>query len=64
MMFSSCFYSLLCRWLVSSLLYKNRIAVCLCCGGWFDVYGMMVSVRVGFPWIDSFMLSWVLCMVV
>jgi hypothetical protein len=47
-LFSLCLYSLLCSWLVSSLLYKNLIAAYLCCGGWFDVHGMMVSVKVSF----------------
>ena len=25
---------------------------CLCWGGWFDVYGMMLSVNVGFPYME------------
>ena len=26
--------------------------VCLCWGGWFDVYGMMLSVNVGFLYME------------
>jgi len=25
---------------------------CLCCGGWFDVYGMILSVNVGFLYME------------
>jgi hypothetical protein len=57
-------YSSSCSWYVFSLLYKNLTAAYLCCGGWFDVYGMMVSVKVGFLKIDIFTLPCVLCMVV
>jgi hypothetical protein len=31
-----------------SLLYRNLIAAYLCWAEWFEVYGMMVSVNVGF----------------
>ena len=36
-MFTSCWYSSLLRWYEFSLLYRNRIAEYLCCGGWFEV---------------------------
>jgi hypothetical protein len=36
-------------------LYRNLIAEYLCCGGWFDVYGISVSVKVGFLNIEIFM---------
>jgi len=36
------------------LLYRNLIAEYLCCG-WFDVYGISVSVRVDFLNIEIFM---------
>jgi len=47
-MFSSVLYSSSCKLYVFSLLYKNPIAAYLCRAGWFEVYGMMVSVNVGF----------------
>jgi len=37
-----------------SLLYKNLIAVNLCWMGWLDVYGMIVSVNIGFLYMDIF----------
>jgi len=30
------------------MVYRNLIAEYLCCGGWLDVYGISVSVKVGF----------------
>jgi len=47
-MFFSCWCSLSCRWYEFSLLYKNLTAAYFCCVGWFEVYGMRVSVYVGF----------------
>jgi len=41
---------------VLSLLYKNLFAANLCWVGWLDVYGMIVSVNVGFLYMD--MLYW------
>jgi hypothetical protein len=35
------------------LLTMYRIAACLCSGGWQDVLGMMVSVAVGFLYIEG-----------
>ena len=45
-----------------SLLYKNFTVVYLCCVGWLEVYGMMVSVKVGFLYMEVFMPVGVLCM--
>jgi len=36
-------------------MYKNLIAEFLCYGEWFDVYGISVSVKVGFLNIETFM---------
>jgi len=36
-------------------LYRNLIAEYLCRGGWFDVYGISVSVTVSFLNIEIFM---------
>jgi len=47
-MFFSCWCSLSCTWYNFSLLYKNLTAAHFCCIGWFEVYGMRVSVYVGF----------------
>jgi len=44
-------------------LYKNLIAEYLCCGGWFHLYGIRVSVKVGFLNIEIFMPGGVLWMV-
>jgi len=41
-------YSSLCRLYVLSLLYRNLMAAYLCWVGWFEEYGMIVSVKVGF----------------
>jgi len=35
-------------------LYRNLIAAYLCCVSWFEVYGLMVSVNVGFLWTEIF----------
>ena len=35
-----------------SLLYRYLMLACLCWGGWFDVYGMMLSVNVGFLYME------------
>jgi hypothetical protein len=37
---------------VLSQLYKNLTAANLCWMGWLDVYGMIVSVNVGFLYMD------------
>jgi hypothetical protein len=39
---------------VLSLLYGNFTVACLCCVGWLEVYGMMVSVKVGFLYMEVF----------
>ena len=41
-------YSLCCKLYEFSLLYKYLTAAYLCCMGWLEVNGMMVSVKVGF----------------
>ena len=41
-------YSSLCRLYLLSLLYRNLMAAYLCWAGWFEEYGMTVSVKVGF----------------
>jgi hypothetical protein len=63
MVFSSSSFSYFSRSYVCSLLYRNCIAAYLCCVGWFEVYRMMVSVRVGFLYIEVFMSVGVLCKV-
>jgi hypothetical protein len=49
MVFTSSLYSSLCRWYVFSLLCRNLMAAYLCWAGWFEEYGMDVSVKEGFP---------------
>ena len=46
--YSSSLYSSSCKWYFFSLLYRNLIEAYLCWAGWFEVYGMIVSVYVGF----------------
>ena len=53
-MFSSVLYSSSCKLYVFSLLYRNLNAEYLCWAGWFEVQGMMVSVNVGFLYMDIF----------
>jgi len=48
MVSSSSLYSSSFNLYVFSLLYRNLIAPYLCWAGWFEVYGMIVSVNVGF----------------
>ena len=45
---SSFLYSSSFKLYVCSLLYKNLAAAYLCWAGWFEEYGMIVSVKVGF----------------
>jgi hypothetical protein len=47
---------------VLSLLYRNFTVAYLCCMGWLEVYEMMVSVKVGFLYVEVFMPVGVLCM--
>jgi len=54
MMLSSRSCSCFCRLYVLSLWYRNLIAAYLCCVGWLDVYGKMVSMKVGFLNMDVF----------
>ena len=46
-----------------SLLYRYLMLACLCWGGWFDVYGMILSVNVGFLYMEVVHLVGVLSMV-
>ena len=39
---------LLVKLYVFNLLYRNLTAAYLCCVGWLDMYGIMVSVKVSF----------------
>jgi hypothetical protein len=48
MVSSSCWYLSASKLYMFNLLYRNLTAVYLCCVGWLDVYGIMVSVKVGF----------------
>jgi len=48
MLFSSSWYSSSCKSYDFNLSYKNLMAAYLCRVGWFEVYGIMVSVNVGF----------------
>jgi hypothetical protein len=45
---SSALYSTFCRWCVFSLLYRYLMAACLFWDGWFEEYGMILSVKDGF----------------
>jgi hypothetical protein len=63
MVFSSRLYSSSCSWYLFSLWYRNLTAAYLCYGGWFEVYGMIVSINVGFLKI-KILTYCALCMVV
>jgi len=60
---SSSLYSFSFRWYVLSLLYRNLIAAYLCWAGWFEEYGMIVSVKVGFLFMEVTQLVGVLWIV-
>ena len=47
-----------------SLLYRNLTAAYLCWAGWFEVYGMIASVNVGFLCMEITQLVGVLWIVV
>ena len=36
-----------------SLLYRYLVAACLCWGGWFEEYGIMLSVKEGFLYMEA-----------
>jgi hypothetical protein len=61
MVFSSCLLSSFSRPYVCSLLNRKRTAEYVCCAEWLEVYGMMVSVKVGFLYIEVFRSVAVLC---
>ena len=63
MVFSSYLYSSLCRWYVFSLLCRNLMTAYLCWARWFEEYGIMVSVKEGFPYMEIFHLEGVLWIV-
>ena len=46
-----------------NLLYRNGIVAYLCWVGWLEVYGMIVSVNVGFLYMAFLHSVWVLSMV-
>jgi len=56
LVFTSSLYSYLCRWYVFSLLCRDLMAVYLCWAGWFEEYGIMVSVKEGFLYMEIFQL--------
>jgi len=56
MVFTSSLYSSLCRWCVFSLLCRNLMVAYLCWAGWFEEYGIMVSVKEGFLYMEIFQL--------
>jgi len=63
MMFTSSLYSSFCRWYVFNLLYRNLMAAYLCWAGWFEEYGIIVSVKEGFLYMEIFQLVGVLWIV-
>ena len=48
---------------MSNLLYRNLIVAYLCWVGWLEIYGMTVSVNVGFLYTAILQLVWVLLIV-
>ena len=60
---SSLLYSSSCMLYVFSLLYMNLMATYLCWAGWLEDYEMIMSVKVGFLYMDVFQLMGVLWMV-
>ena len=52
MMLISSLYSFLCMWHVFSLLCRYLIAAYLCWAGWLEEWGIIVSVKVGFLYMD------------
>ena len=63
MVSTSYMYSFLCRWYVFSLLYRNLMAAYLCWAGWLEEYGMTVSVKVDFLYMEDTQLVRVLWIV-
>ena len=63
MMFNSSLYSSFCRWYVFGLLCRNLMAAYLCWAGWFEEYGIIVSVKVGFLYTEIFQLVGVMWIV-
>jgi hypothetical protein len=61
MMFTSS--SSFCKWYVFNLLCRNLMAVYLCWAGWFEEYGIIVSVKEGFWYMEIFQLLGVLWIV-
>ena len=52
MVLISSLYSLLCRLYVFSLLYRNLMAAYVCWAGWLEEYDMIVSMKVGFLYME------------
>ena len=63
MMFTSSLYSFFCRWYVFNLLCRNLTAAYLWWAGWFEEYGIIVSVKEGCLYMEIFQLVGVLWMV-
>ena len=63
MVSDSLLYSSFCRLYVFSLLWRDVVAVYLCLAGWFEEYGMIVSVNVGFLYMEVLQFVGVLWMV-
>jgi len=60
MVFTSSLYSSLCMCYVFSLLCRNVMAAYLSWAGWFEEYGITVSVKEGFLYMEIFQLVGVL----
>ena len=63
MMFSSFWYSSCFKLYESNLLNRNLTVAYLWCVGWLELWGMMVSVNVGFLYMVVLIFVGVLCMV-
>ena len=59
----SLLYPSLCMWYVFSLLCRNLMDAYLCWAGWFEEYGMIVSVKEGFLYMEIFQLVEILWIV-
>ena len=62
-MFSFVLHSPLCKLYMFSVLLRNLTAAYSCWAGWLDLHGMIVSVKVGFLYMDIFQFVGVLWIV-
>lgn len=62
--FSSRWYSAVSNWWVFRRLYGNLTSACICGVEWFEVCGMMESVKVGFLWMEILIFVRVLWMAI